>query len=230
MTDSGHNHWQSIAAAAGFDRAATLTPSGSSDLVGARRARQVGRVASTFAAVVVLAAIGLAADSVSAPTGLRWLTGIILLVLLVSTWVLCAHAGGHALFVPLPALALAILWAVTVGEHHGATAWWLVATSAAAAGLGGMVGTTALRQRLRASSSQFQAGLKGASGTAVTPLAPTGVVQMASETWSAVSLSGPLPAGAPVHVVRVDGVRLEVWSEAGAVPDRRSLEDEENTQ
>ncbi len=39
------------------------------------------------------------------------------------------------------------------------------------------------------------------------------------ETWSAESVSGPLAAGAPVHVLTARGVRLEVWSEVGTIPD-----------
>jgi membrane-bound ClpP family serine protease len=105
-------------------------------------------------------------------------------------------------------------------------AWWLVAMSAGAAGLASLLGATALRQRVRDSSRPLPT-LKGASGVSVTPLTPAGVVQVASESWSALSLSGPLPVGVPVHVVRVDGVRLEVWSEAGIVPDERALENQQ---
>jgi membrane-bound ClpP family serine protease len=65
--------------------------------------------------------------------------------------------------------------------------------------------------------------LVGASGTALSPLTPTGMARVNHESWTAESLSGPLPAGAPVHVVRVDGLRLLVWSEAGAVPGDEAL-------
>jgi membrane-bound ClpP family serine protease len=53
---------------------------------------------------------------------------------------------------------------------------------------------------------------------AITALAPTGIARVKNETWTAQSVSGPLPAGAPVHVVKVEGVRLLVWSEAGNIP------------
>ena len=49
------------------------------------------------------------------------------------------------------------------------------------------------------------------------PLTPTGIARVNNETWTAQSLSGPLPAGAPVHVVKVEGLRLFVWSEAGDI-------------
>jgi membrane-bound ClpP family serine protease len=230
MTSPGHDiERRARAAAAGLRQATTLNPPELSDLVRAARVRRGGRVALGLAAVVVLAAMGFAAGSVSDPQSLRWVTGVILVILLASTWLLCVHAGGHALFVPLPALALAVLWAVTVPGHHDSVAWWLVAMTAATAGLGAMFGSMALRQRLRGSSQPLPS-LKGADGIALTPLVPNGVVQVASESWSAVSLSGRLPAGAPVHVVRVAGVRLEVWSEAGTVPDHRALENEEEPQ
>ena len=65
--------------------------------------------------------------------------------------------------------------------------------------------------------------LVGASGTTLSPLTPSGIARVNNETWTAESLSGPLPSGAPVHVVRVDGLRLLVWSEAGAVPGHEAL-------
>jgi membrane-bound ClpP family serine protease len=214
------------AAAAGLRQAVTLAPPDLSDLVRASKVRKVGRVAVSVAAVAVLAAVTFGLASVTASGSLRWVTGAILLVLLASAWLLCAHAGGHAWFVPLPALILAVLWAVTVSGHASNAAWWLVAMSAAAAAFGVGIGSTALRQQLRSTWLALPT-IKGASGTAVTALDPVGVVRVASETWTATSVSGPLPAGAPVHVVRVDGVRLEVWSEAGTVPGHPVLETEE---
>jgi membrane-bound ClpP family serine protease len=214
------------AAAAGLRQAVTIAPPELSDLVRASKVRKVGRVAFSVAVVVVLAAATFGLASVAASDSLRWVTATILIVLLASTWLLCAHAGGHAWFVPLPALALAVLWAVTVSGHGSSAAWWLVAMSAAAAALGVVIGSTALRQQLRSTWLALPT-IKGASGTAVTALTPVGVVRVLSETWTATSVSGALPAGAPVHVVRVDGVRLEVWSEAGTVPGHPVLDMEE---
>jgi membrane-bound ClpP family serine protease len=236
MTAAGHHgagsgglEARARAAAAGLRQVAELQPPDFTDMARTRRVRKVGQLASLLAGLVVLAAVGLGAGSVADPAGLRWLIGAILIALVAAAWLLCAHAGGHALFVPLPAAALALLWIITAHGAHDDTGWWLIALSAAAAGIGGTIGASALRQRLL-SVSQPRPTLAGMSGVAVTPLGPTGVVQVASETWTAVSLSGPLPAGAPVHVVRRDGVRLEVWSEAGTVPNDRTLEVEEGPQ
>lgn len=223
MTDPRQMGYRDGASTVGFGR-----PTGSSPAELARASR-VGKAAVGAFSVAVLVGIGgvaFGATSVTTAGGLRWVTGIILVALLAATWLLCAHAGGHAWFVPLPALVLAVLWAVTVTGDNPGTAWWFVALSSAAAAVGVAVAGTALRQRLR-SSWMALPGLRGASGTAQTALSPIGVVRVAGESWTAKSMSGPLPAGSPVHVVRVDGVRLDVWSEAGAVPDIQVLENEE---
>ncbi len=213
------------------DRGATglglpaLAPPGSSDPTRTSWVRRAGYVVLAGALLVVIAAVVFGVASIADPRSLRVITGAILLVLVALTWLLCSHAGGHAWFVPLPALAIAILWALTVSgsSPNAATGWWLVALSAGATAIGVVVAGTALTQRLR-SAALPPPTLVGASGTVLRALAPTGVVRVAGETWTARSLSGPLPSGAPVHVVRVEGVRLDVWSEAGAVPDRLTLE------
>ena len=62
----------------------------------------------------------------------------------------------------------------------------------------------------------------------MTELTPVGVVRVGGENWSAESVSGTLPAGAPVHVLAARGVRLEVWSEVGTVPDATMFDIEED--
>ena len=53
----------------------------------------------------------------------------------------------------------------------------------------------------------------GADGVAVGVLNPSGIVRVNGEDWSAVAMNGTVPAGSPVQVLRVAGVRLEVWSD-----------------
>ena len=53
----------------------------------------------------------------------------------------------------------------------------------------------------------------------MTDLTPTGVVRVGGETWSAESVSGPLPPAPRSTSLTARGVRLEVWSEVGTVPD-----------
>jgi membrane-bound ClpP family serine protease len=209
-------------AAAGLRRAVAPEPPELPSLVRAARVRRVVRLALVMATLVLLGAVASALASATTPADLRWATGAVLLALLGLTWLACAHAGGHVWLVPLPALVLAGLWALTVSAHDGGWAWWLVALTAVMAAAGVVVAGSAVRQQLRGRGAT--ASLTGTSGAAVTPLDPVGVVQVAGETWTARSLSGRLPAGAPVHVVRARGVRLEVWSETGTVPDGRDLD------
>jgi membrane-bound ClpP family serine protease len=65
----------------------------------------------------------------------------------------------------------------------------------------------------------------GAEGVAVGDLGPEGIIRVNGENWSAVALNGAVPAGSPVHVLRVAGVRLEVWGdETAAVSGENELE------
>ena len=216
-------------AAAGLRRAAEVHPPDLGELVAISRITRVGRVAVTIAVVAAVGAVAFAIATVADPIALRWATGAILLALLVATGLLAAHAGGHAWFVPLPALVLAVLWAFTVSASSPAAGWWLVALSAVASGCGVIVAGTALRQRLRGTWAALPP-VRGARGVAVTELTPIGVVRVAGEIWSAESVSGKLPAGAPVHALRLRGVRLEVWSEVGTVPDGTIFDTEEDQQ
>jgi membrane-bound serine protease (ClpP class) len=52
-------------------------------------------------------------------------------------------------------------------------------------------------------------GMLGETGTAITPLAPSGKVFLRGEYWDAVSGS-PVPAGSPIRVVGIDRLKLTV--------------------
>jgi membrane-bound ClpP family serine protease len=214
-------------AAAGLRGTAAVDPPDLGDLATISKVVRVGRVVLTIAAVAALGAVAFALATVADTAALRWGTGAILLALLVGTGLLCAHAGGHAWLVPLPALALAVVWAFTVSAHSAEAGWWLVALSATACAGGVLLAGTALRQRLGGTVVGLP-HLRGTSGVAVTQLTPVGVVRVAGENWSAESVSGTLPAGAPVHVLGVRGVRLDVWSEVGTVPDHTTFNIEED--
>jgi membrane-bound ClpP family serine protease len=164
---------------------------------------------------------------------LDWVTGGVLLLLLIGTVATCVHAGGHAFFAPLPAVAVAAAWAILAASRHPSVtaAWSLAGASAALSGAAVLLGGAALAQRrsdrltlARAPGTGMHARpgdihrLPGADGVAITAMTPSGVVRVAGETWSGRSLSGPLPAGATIHVVSVEGLSLHVWSEAGSVP------------
>jgi membrane-bound ClpP family serine protease len=64
--------------------------------------------------------------------------------------------------------------------------------------------------RRRPSPTQPMLTLVGATGTASTPIAPTGIASAQGESWSARSRLGPIPPGGALKVVGVDGLELIV--------------------
>ena len=176
-----------------------------------------GALAILAAAVTLL--------SLFASGGLPWLVGVVLAATVVAVVVAGFHAGGHGWFVPVPVLVLAVAWAVAVsaGGWASATAWALAAVAFASALAGLVLVVPAIAYRRQAGPPIGADALVGATGTVVTALTPKGVCRVNNETWTAESLSGSLPVGAPVHVARVDGLRLLVWSEVGTVPGTDAL-------
>jgi len=182
----------------------------------------VARRLFSGAALVVLGLVIGAVLLVSflASGALPWIVGAILVAAAVGVIVLGLHAGGHGWFVPLPVLALVGAWALTAsaGSWTSTAAWVLAALTLICATLAAVLVVPAIAYRHAPVTARGADALAGASGTTLSPLTPTGRARVNNETWTAESLSGPLPAGAPIHVVRVEGLRLLVWSEAGAVP------------
>jgi membrane-bound serine protease (ClpP class) len=73
----------------------------------------------------------------------------------------------------------------------------------------GVVVTAGLRAQQRA--GLMRPGIApGATGVVLSDLDPQGVIQIQSETWTAVTVSEPVRAGETVEVVGVDGLRLRV--------------------
>jgi membrane-bound ClpP family serine protease len=174
--------------------------------------------------VAALGVLGLVVGAVLlvsflASGALPWIVGSILVLAAVGVIILGLHAGGHGWFVPLPVLVLAGAWALTVsaGGSSSAAAWILAALAFITAVLAAVLVVPAIAYRHAPLTVRGPDALVGASGTTLSPLNPTGRARVNNETWTAESLSGPLPAGAPIHVVRVEGLRLLVWSEVGAV-------------
>jgi membrane protein implicated in regulation of membrane protease activity len=178
--------------------------------------RAVAGAACGGLAVLVVAIVVV---SVFAGGALPWVVGALLGLATVGVIGLGIHAGGHGWFVPLPVIVLAGAWALTAAAGTSATpAAWVLACLTLMGALGGAaLVAPAIAYRHSLPPPRGPEALVGADGVALSPLAPTGVVRVMSETWTAESLSGPLPAGAVVHVVKVEGLHLLVWSETGTV-------------
>jgi len=192
----------------------------------------VARRLSVVAAVAALALVvgGIFAVSIFASGALPWIVGIVLVAAVVGVIVLGLHAGGHGWFVPLPVIVLAGAWALDVSAGHwtSPSAWALAVLAFASAFVAAalIVPAVAYRHALGPSRSTLPLG---ADGITLGPLSPVGLAKVNNETWTAESVSGPLPAGVPIHVVKVEGLRLLVWSEAGNVlgPDALGLANQE---
>jgi membrane-bound ClpP family serine protease len=63
-----------------------------------------------------------------------------------------------------------------------------------------------------------------ADGIALNDLSPSGIVRVNGENWSAVAANGTVRSGTPVQVLRVDGIRLEVWGEKTVSEDLGDVE------
>ena len=152
-----------------------------------------------------------------------WVVAGILLGVAVLSAVLGFHAGPHAHVASAVFGIVAAAWLIAMAAtgQSGPVLYVLLGADlsmSALLGYGGWKAVTSQGRPVGAGSGVES--LVGRMGTAVGDLTPSGVVRVAGEEWSAVSLNGPAPAGTPVQVIEADGVRLGVWGETGrAAPD-----------
>lgn len=142
-----------------------------------------------------------------------WIVAGVLLGAVVLAALLGFHAGPHVHVAAgvLGVVAAAWLVLMAVAGRSVPLLWVLLGADIAVSGGLGVMGLTGLRHRHV--ESRYRVGrLEAAEGVAVTDLVPEGVVRVRGEDWSAVSVNGPVRAGARIQVLR-DGVRLEVWGE-----------------
>jgi membrane-bound ClpP family serine protease len=146
-----------------------------------------------------------------------WLIGAVLVVMVVGASATGAHAGPHSLVGIALAWVAAIGWWVAAAAIGGtsATAWVLAGVAGGLSAVSIALALPALRVRQLPPPAEGGPA-PGDPGRAVTELDPVGVVQLNSESWTAESVNGTVPAGSEVRVVSSDGVRLRVWSDHAA--------------
>ncbi len=123
-------------------------------------------------------------------------------------------AAGTATFI---AGALVLFAPVARSPFPPLSPWVAGGTGLAMAGFFGFIVAKALQAQRRPSVMGVEA-LVGRLGEARTDLNPIGMVHVAGELWTAESETGIIPAGAPVQVVGVEGLRLRVrkWTPPSA--------------
>ena len=135
-----------------------------------------------------------------------WVVAGVLLGLVVLTSLIGFHVGPHAHFAAGILGVLAAVWLI-VNCKNGISSYEI-----------GTMAWKGLTTRGVKVSGRRLVSPVGADGVAVGDLRPNGSVRVNGENWSAVALNGDVPAGSPVEVLRVSGVRLEVWSDEAVGP------------
>lgn len=115
-------------------------------------------------------------------------------------------AAGTATFI---AGALVLFAPVTRSPFPPLSPWVAGGTGLAMAGFFGFIVAKALQAQRRPSVMGAEA-LIGRVGEARTDLQPVGMVHVAGELWTAQSEEGMIPAGTPIQVVGIEGLRLRV--------------------
>lgn len=144
-----------------------------------------------------------------------WVVAGILLGLVVVGVLAGFHAGPHAHAVASGAGILAAVWLIVMillGQSQPLL-YVLLGADLTISSVVGFAAYKALREGAAAGEEHRRHPVEGQLGRVVEALDPAGIVRVAGEDWTAVSLNGPVPAGGRVQVVSVRGVRLEVWGE-----------------
>ena len=147
-----------------------------------------------------------------------WVILGILLGAMVVAALLGFHVGPHSHAVAGGIGGAAAIW-MLVMAFTGNTAPVLWVLLAADLVISASIGYLAWRGLLSAAEPSSMPGPgqlpDHAVARVVKDLEPEGIVTLGGEQWTAVSLNGTARAGEQVHVMRRQGMRLEVWREEG---------------
>jgi membrane-bound serine protease (ClpP class) len=123
--------------------------------------------------------------------------------------VVLVTAGSLVLYEPLPGTSMGVGW-LTMLVGIGGTMLTFI------------VGMPSMTRTRFATPTIGREWMIGEMGTAVGEIAPEGVVTVANARWRArTNRATPVPAGAEVRVVAIDGVTLEVEPAEGGARDYR---------
>ena len=147
-----------------------------------------------------------------------WVIAGVLLGLVVLASLIGFHVGPHAHVAAGIFGVLAAAWLVVMAvDGRSAPVLWalLSADLVVSAGIGTMAWKGLTTRGINVAGRHLVSP-NGAEGVAIGDLDPEGIVRVHGENWAAVAVNGPGRAGTPVQVVRVAGVRLEVWGDETA--------------
>jgi membrane-bound serine protease (ClpP class) len=151
-----------------------------------------------------------------------WVIAGLLLGIVVLAAILGFHTGPHAHLVAGAAGIVAAAWLVVMAiEGRSSSVLWTIFTAdlLISAGVGLLAWRALASGRKQTGQLSLTQGmsdasrLEGLEGTVVKDLMPEGVVRVRGEEWTATAANGNAPTGSRVHVMSVEGMRLEVWVE-----------------
>lgn len=144
-----------------------------------------------------------------------WMIAGVLLGLVCLATIAGFRAGPHVRLVAWFLGAVGAEWLVfmIVIGGPGPLRWSLLGAAAMLGAGAGVMVRRARSGRTTGTGIVRPNALDGAEGIAFGDLTPEGIVRVQGVLWSAISLNGTVPDATPVQVLRVDGVRLEVWGE-----------------
>jgi len=149
------------------------------------------------------------------------LVGVVLLLVAAILFVLDVKAKAHGVLTA-GGIATLILGGLLLFNPNVPTARVsrpLIVVVAVAIGLFTMFTLRALFAAKEQPVRTGREALEGSSGKVLIALEPRGTVRARGETWTAEALAGtPIPAGATVRIVKVQGVKLLVEPETEMAP------------
>ncbi|MGA2804707.1 MAG: NfeD family protein [Acidimicrobiales bacterium] len=148
-----------------------------------------------------------------------WVIAGVLLGLVVLASLIGFHVGPHAHVAAGVLGVLAAAWLVVMAlDGRSAPVLWALLSADVVVSAG--IATLAWKGLTTTGTyaGRHMISPEGAEGVAVGDLDPEGIVRVNGENWSAVALNAPVRAKTPVQVVRVKGVRLEVWGDQLMAP------------
>jgi membrane protein implicated in regulation of membrane protease activity len=144
-----------------------------------------------------------------------WVIAGVLLGLLILVSLLGFHFGPHAHVVAGAVGVLAAAWLLWMAvDGRSAPLLWVLLSADVVVSAG--VGTLAwkgLSAPQAPGPERPMLSLEGVEGVAVGDLEPNGIVRVKGESWSATAMNGKVRSGTLVQVLRVNGLRLEVWGD-----------------
>ncbi|MFO7591241.1 MAG: NfeD family protein [Acidimicrobiia bacterium] len=152
----------------------------------------------------------------------RW-WALVLLVVASLGFSVDAQAGGLGLWTGIGVVSMFAGSFFLYGGASGlAPQWWLLVLVGAGATVFYMFAIPPFLRARFSTPTLGREGMIAEMGTADTPIDPVGVVSVRGAQWRArVNRATPIEAGAPIRVVSVQGLELEVEPEEGGAQDYR---------